>query len=121
MQLVAAVARNSPSQISPVLGDIVPGILKAIQRDDDELMEGGLQVHTRLVYILYRLSYLTLQALEALLLRCPAEIAPFLSSIVQAGTQFIKYDPVRLLVNLCCGATTDHFHKNYAGDDEGED
>lgn len=34
------------------------------------------------------------QALEALLLRCPAEITPYLSSIVQTGNQYIKYDPV---------------------------
>ena len=44
MQLVAAVARHSPLQIAPVLGQVVPGILKAVQRDDDELREGGLQV-----------------------------------------------------------------------------
>jgi hypothetical protein len=36
------------------------------------------------------------QALEALLLRCPAEITPFLGAIVQTGNQYIKYDPVCL-------------------------
>ncbi|TFK71706.1 TIP120-domain-containing protein [Pluteus cervinus] len=75
VQLVAAVARHSPSQIAPVLGDIVPGILKAVQRDDDELREGSLQ------------------ALEVLLLRCPTEISPYLGQIVQVGNQYIKYDP----------------------------
>lgn len=44
VQLIAAVARNSPLAISSVLPEIVPGILKAIQRDDDELREGSLQV-----------------------------------------------------------------------------
>lgn len=44
VQLVAAFVRQSASQIAPVLGDIVPGILKAAQRDDDELREGSLQV-----------------------------------------------------------------------------
>lgn len=34
------------------------------------------------------------QALETLLLRSPTEATPFLSSIVQIGSQFIKYDPV---------------------------
>lgn len=34
------------------------------------------------------------QALETLLLRSPTEATPFLSSIVQIGNQFIKYDPV---------------------------
>jgi cullin-associated NEDD8-dissociated protein 1 len=80
VQLVAAVARTAPTQIAPVLVDIVPGVLKALQRDDDELREGSLQ------------------ALEALLLRCPTEITPYLAPIVQAGSQYIKYDPVCLVV-----------------------
>lgn len=44
VQLVAAVVRQSAGQIAPVLEDIVPGILKAVQRNDDELREGCLQV-----------------------------------------------------------------------------
>ncbi|KAK0446544.1 armadillo-type protein [Desarmillaria tabescens] len=56
VQLVAAVARHSPLQIAPVLNDI------AVQRDDDELREG------------------CLQALEAIVLRCPNEATPYLSS-----------------------------------------
>ena len=47
VQLIAAVARYSPLQISSVLGEIAPGILKAIQKDDDELREGCLQVIER--------------------------------------------------------------------------
>ncbi|KAJ3996104.1 armadillo-type protein [Lentinula boryana] len=85
VQLTASVAKHSPSQISPMLSDIVPGIVKAIQREDDELREG------------------CLQALEIFLLRCPAEIGPYVNSIIQVGNQFIKYDP------------------NYAGDDEDEE
>ncbi|TFK28383.1 TIP120-domain-containing protein [Coprinopsis marcescibilis] len=85
IQLVAAIARHSPSHIAPVLEDIVPGILKAIQKDDEELRESSLQ------------------ALEALVLRCSSEVTPYQSGIIQAGNQFIKYDP------------------NYAGDDEDEE
>lgn len=44
VQLVAAVARHSPHQIAPVLNDIVPGILKAVSTEDEELRESGLQV-----------------------------------------------------------------------------
>ncbi|KAJ7196446.1 hypothetical protein C8J57DRAFT_1207209 [Mycena rebaudengoi] len=77
---VQLVARTTLTQIAPVLADIVPGVLKALQRDDDELCEGSLQ------------------ALEALLLQCPTEITPYLAPIVQAGSQYIKYDPVRLVV-----------------------
>ena len=46
MQLVAAVVRQSAGQVADVLGDIVPGILRAVQRDDDELREGCLQVRS---------------------------------------------------------------------------
>ena len=49
VQLVTAVARHSPQQIAPVLGDIVPSVLKAVQRDDEELREGSLQV-LRIIY-----------------------------------------------------------------------
>ncbi|KAK7039295.1 Cullin-associated nedd8-dissociated protein 1 [Favolaschia claudopus] len=75
VHLIAAVARTAPTQIAPVLAEIVPGVLKA----------GGLQ------------------ALEALLLRCPTEITPYVAPITQTGIQYIKYDP------------------NYAGDDEDEE
>ncbi|KAL0945592.1 hypothetical protein HGRIS_014751 [Hohenbuehelia grisea] len=85
VNLIAAVARSSPAQISSVVGELVSGLLKASQRDDSELQESSLV------------------ALETILLRCPAETTPFLASIVQAGTQFIKYDP------------------NYAGGDEDDD
>ncbi|KAH9850563.1 ARM repeat-containing protein [Lenzites betulinus] len=85
VQLLAAVARHSPQQIAPSLSKIVPSILKDSQRDDEELRESSLQ------------------ALEALVLRCPSEITPFLSSIIRLGNQHIKYDP------------------NYAGGDDDED
>ncbi|KAH7884046.1 armadillo-type protein [Phlebopus sp. FC_14] len=85
VNLVAALFRQSPQQLTPSLTAIVPGILKAVQRDDDELREG------------------CLQALETLLLRSPGEATPFLSSVIQVGNQYIKYDP------------------NYTGGDEDED
>ncbi|KAF8627285.1 hypothetical protein AX17_006330 [Amanita inopinata Kibby_2008] len=86
VQLVAAVTRHSPSQIGPIVFKIIPGILEAVKKSDDELIEG------------------CLQALETLLLRCPAEITPYLAQVVQVGNQYIKYDP------------------NYAGgDDEDEE
>ena len=44
VHLVAAVVRQSPISITGVLGDLVPGILTAVQKDDDELREGCLQV-----------------------------------------------------------------------------
>lgn len=44
VQLVAAVARHSPHQIAPVLNDLVPSIIKAVSKEDEELRESGLQV-----------------------------------------------------------------------------
>ncbi|PPQ63540.1 hypothetical protein CVT24_004770 [Panaeolus cyanescens] len=72
VQLVAAVARNSPSQIAPILSQIVPGILQAADRDDEELREGSLQ------------------ALEALVLKCPAEIDPYLPTIIEIGNKLVR-------------------------------
>ncbi|CDO71748.1 hypothetical protein BN946_scf184920.g32 [Trametes cinnabarina] len=85
VQLVAAVARHSPNQIAPALSDIASRIIKDSQRDDEELRES------------------CLQALEALVLKCPSEITSFLSAIIRVGIQYIKYDP------------------NYAGGDDDED
>ncbi|KAL4244143.1 CAND family protein [Abortiporus biennis] len=82
VQLIAAVSRHSPQQIAPYLNDVVPGVLKASAKDDEELRES------------------CLQALEALVLRCPSEIGPFLTNIIQVGKEYITYDP------------------NYAGDDD---
>lgn len=45
IQLSAAMARSpAASQIAPELGQIVPPILKAFDRDDEELREGSFQV-----------------------------------------------------------------------------
>lgn len=76
MQLVSAVTRQAPVHIAPSLEKIVPGVLAAVEKDDEELREGGLQ------------------ALESFLVRCPSEITPFTTAIVQAALKYIKYDPV---------------------------
>ncbi|KAI5986283.1 ARM repeat-containing protein [Pisolithus marmoratus] len=85
VNLVSAILRQSPQQLASSFDRIIPGVLKAVQRDDDELCEG------------------CLQALETLLLRSSAEATPFLSSVIQTGIQYIKYDP------------------NYTGGDEDEE
>ncbi|KIJ45062.1 hypothetical protein M422DRAFT_167119 [Sphaerobolus stellatus SS14] len=85
IQLLAAIARYSPTVVAPILGDVIPGILKASSQDDDEQRESSLQT------------------LEALVLRCPTEVTPFLNQIISVGVTLIKYDP------------------NYAGDDEDDD
>ncbi|CAE6372038.1 unnamed protein product [Rhizoctonia solani] len=71
VHLVAAVARYLVSS----LNEVVPSVLKGVNKDDEELREAGLQ------------------ALELLTLRCPTEIAPFLPELISTGTAYIKYDP----------------------------
>ena len=44
VHLVAAIIRQAPQQLAPVYTDIILGVVKAVQRDDDELREGCLQV-----------------------------------------------------------------------------
>jgi cullin-associated NEDD8-dissociated protein 1 len=44
VHLVAAIIRQAPQQLASVYNDIIPGIVTAVQRDDDELREGCLQV-----------------------------------------------------------------------------
>ncbi|KAI0063091.1 TIP120-domain-containing protein [Artomyces pyxidatus] len=95
VNLIAAIARQSPQRIAPALGDIVPGLLKAVYKEDDELREGSLQ------------------ALEALILKCPAEVTTFLTTIIQAGNVYIKYDP-----NYTGGGDDEDEEMEDADDDE---
>lgn len=44
VSLIAAIARVTPQRIAPALSEIVPGVLKLISNDDDELRDGSLQV-----------------------------------------------------------------------------
>ncbi len=62
--------------------EVVTGVLAAAGKDDDELREYALQ------------------ALEVFVLRCPSEVTPFLSQIIQTPAKLIKYDPVRHRIAL---------------------
>ncbi|EJD55111.1 TIP120-domain-containing protein [Auricularia subglabra TFB-10046 SS5] len=75
VQLIGAAGRYSPQKIATVLQDVVPGVLNACNRDDDELRESALQTF------------------EILVLRCPSEITPFLNSIIGISCKLIKHDP----------------------------
>ncbi|KAF7318033.1 Cullin-associated nedd8-dissociated protein 1 [Mycena chlorophos] len=45
VRLFATVAGTAPTQITAMLGGIVPGVVKAVvQRDDDELREGSMRL-----------------------------------------------------------------------------
>ncbi|KAF8499003.1 TIP120-domain-containing protein [Russula emetica] len=73
VNLVAAIVRASPQRLASGLGAIVPGILRVLDQDDEELREGA--------------------ALESTVLRMPAEVTPFLAAIIQVATKYIKFDP----------------------------
>jgi hypothetical protein len=44
VNLVAAIARASPQRLASSLGAIIPGILRVVNLNDEELREGALQV-----------------------------------------------------------------------------
>lgn len=46
VNLVAAIARASPQRLASGLGAIVPGILRVVDQDDEEVREGSLQVNS---------------------------------------------------------------------------
>jgi len=52
VQLIAAVTRHSPTQMGPIVFKLMPGILDAIKKDDDELTEGCLQVSFKFLALL---------------------------------------------------------------------
>ncbi|KAH9075666.1 TIP120-domain-containing protein [Lactarius deliciosus] len=70
-----AIARASPQRLASSLGAIIPGILRVVDLDDEELREGALQ------------------ALESIVLRIPAEVTQFLGTIIQVAIKYIKFDP----------------------------
>jgi cullin-associated NEDD8-dissociated protein 1 len=59
------------------------------------------------------------KALESTVLRMPSEVAPFLGTIIQVGTKYIKFDPVSDSVSFLCTALI--VIKNYAGGGDDED
>lgn len=74
-QLVGALARSSPRRLGRRLPDFLPRLLEALQQDEDELREN------------------VLQTLEQILLKCPAEITPFLNQTIEVSLELIKHDP----------------------------
>ncbi|KAI0271714.1 TIP120-domain-containing protein [Gloeopeniophorella convolvens] len=97
VNLVAAIARASPQRLASGLGAIIPGTLKAVDSEDEELREGALQ------------------ALESIVLRIPTEVTPFLGTIIQVATTYIKYDP-----NYAGGGDDEDEEMLDEDDDDGE-
>ncbi|KAJ1035326.1 hypothetical protein NDA13_000746 [Ustilago tritici] len=85
VQLIGIFARTCPRRLGRRLPEFMPAVTKAANHDDDELRET------------------CLQSIELVLLRCPAEVTPFVNSSIDLATTLIKHDP------------------NYAGFDEDEE
>lgn len=75
IQCAGTISRNSSARTGEYMQLLVPLILKAVDQNDDELRE------------------VSFQALETFLLRCPAQLTPFVNKIIDASLQYIKYDP----------------------------
>ncbi|GAA6031475.1 hypothetical protein JCM8097_006475 [Rhodosporidiobolus ruineniae] len=97
VSLVGALARAAPAMLGPRVGEVVPLVLRASEKDDDEGKEG------------------VLQCLESLALKCPTETGPHLSSIIDKATELLKYDP-----NYAGGDDEDE-EMGDAGEDEDEE
>ncbi|ETS61875.1 cullin-associated nedd8-dissociated protein 1 [Moesziomyces aphidis] len=86
VQLIGIFARTCPRRLGRRLPEFMPAVLETAQIvDDDELRE------------------LSLQSIELILLRCPAEVTPFVNASIELATTLVKHDP------------------NYAGFDEDEE
>jgi cullin-associated NEDD8-dissociated protein 1 len=94
VNLVAAIARTSPQRLASGLGAIISGILHVVDLDDEELREGALQVKHLFVLASSGVLIPVFKALESIVLRMPTEVTPFLGTIIQVATKYIKFDPV---------------------------
>mmetsp|Transcript_31002 Transcript_31002/g.77547 ORF Transcript_31002/g.77547 Transcript_31002/m.77547 type:complete len:1225 (+) Transcript_31002:85-3759(+) len=91
-QALSALARGSGFRLGSHLPRIVPLVLKcASAARGRATAESGTEVAEH-----------CLHACEALVTRCPAEITPFVSQLLQLGLEYVKHDP------------------NYADEDEGD-
>lgn len=85
VQLIAIFARTCPRRLGRRLPEFMPTIIETAKYDDDELRET------------------CLQSIELILLRCPAEVTPFVNASIDLAITLIKHDP------------------NYAGFDDDEE
>ncbi|KAH9813025.1 armadillo-type protein [Melampsora americana] len=73
--LVGVLAKTSAARLSQTISNIVPLIISAQNKKDDELTET------------------CLQTLESLLLRLPTQMTSFIPAVIDLATQAIKHDP----------------------------
>lgn len=85
VQLIGIFARTCPRRLGRRLPEFMPSVIQTAKHDDDELRET------------------CLQSIELILLRCPAEVTPFVNASIDLAVNLIKHDP------------------NYAGFDDDEE
>ncbi|SJX63716.1 uncharacterized protein SRS1_14466 [Sporisorium reilianum f. sp. reilianum] len=85
VQLIGIFARTCPRRLGRRLPEFMPAVIQTAKHDDDELRET------------------CLQSIELILLRCPAEVTPFVNASIDLALTLIKHDP------------------NYAGFDDDEE
>ncbi|EST09497.1 TATA-binding protein interacting (TIP20) [Kalmanozyma brasiliensis GHG001] len=84
-QLIGIFARTCPRRLGRRLPEFMPAVIQTAKHDNDELRET------------------CLQSIELILLRCPAEVTPFVNASIDLAITLIKHDP------------------NYAGFDDDEE
>ncbi|GAC93832.1 HEAT repeat containing protein [Pseudozyma hubeiensis SY62] len=85
VQLIGIFARTCPRRLGRRLPEFMPAVIQTAKHEDDELRET------------------CLQSIELILLRCPAEVTPFVNASIDLAVTLIKHDP------------------NYAGFDDDEE
>ena len=75
VQLIGILARVCPRRLGRRLPEFMPQVIETAKEDDDELRE------------------VCLQTVEAILLRCPTEVTPFVNLSIMTANELIKHDP----------------------------
>ena len=89
IQSISAICRSAGVKVGPYLPKIVPRLEKfcssagRVRNEDDEEDEAQLELWEQ-----------SLQALEAITLRCPNKVTPYVPNIVKLATQMSTYDPL---------------------------
>ena len=110
VSLVSALSRTSPALLGSILPSLVPLLIAvaraaasssasgsgAMNTDDDNSDSGADSDADERTPGDDELREVCLQTFETLLLRCPAEIAPFVEDIVAIAGEAVSYDPVSL-------------------------
>ncbi|KAE8232387.1 hypothetical protein CF326_g2581 [Tilletia indica] len=102
IQLIDTLARTAPRHLGPAMPQFMPRIINMAKVDDADLRE------------------VVLQALETILLSCPAEVAPFVTQIIGCCVALLKHG-VNYIVDDSEDEDGDRMDVDQDGDDGDQD